>query len=320
MRNVHFDLSAGETLGIVGESGCGKTVLAQSIMRLLPTPPARYVGGSIEFCGEELTSKTEKEMLEVRGKDIGMVFQDPMTSLNPTMTIGKQIMETLILHEGLSRRDAERRVLEMLEFVGISEGKKRFGQYPYEFSGGMRQRVMIAIAIACRPKLLIADEPTTALDVTIQAQILDLLRDLQKQFGMSIILITHDLGIAAGFCDKIMVIYAGRIIESGTVEQVFRNPSHPYTRGLLDSVPRLDQDRGGALKTIPGTPPDLISPAEGCDFCPRCPYAMNICKAEAPHITEIDDGHYASCWLYDKKASAMLTTFQKNGSHSTCKS
>lgn len=296
VRGVNFHVNKGEAVAIVGESGCGKSVTAQTIMRLLPTPPSFVKGGSILFKGEDILKKTPKEMESIRGKDIGMIFQDPMTSLNPVITIGKQITEGLIKHQGVSHKDAKDRAIEMLNLVGIPNPESRFAQYPHEFSGGMRQRAMIAIALACNPALLIADEPTTALDVTIQAQILDVMKDLQKRLGISIILITHDLGVVADMCDRVVVMYAGKVVETGTKWEIFENPSHPYTRGLLRSMPRLDQKKDEPLIPIHGTPPDLIKPPAGCAFCARCDEAMRICETQDPAVTTLSDSHAARCW------------------------
>lgn len=288
VRGVSFSLESGKTIGIVGESGSGKSVTAQAIMQLIPSPPGFIEKGEIWFEGEDLLKKSKRGMRKIRGKKMGMVFQDPMTSLNPTMRIGKQILEAL---------PDKRAVLELLEMVEISNPEKRMQQYPHELSGGMRQRVMIAIALACNPRLLIADEPTTALDVTIQAQILDLMRTIQKKRGTSIILITHDLGIVASICDYVLVMYGGKIVESATVEQIFSSPLHPYTRGLLSSMPRLDMDRQKILRPIEGTPPNLLNPPRGCAFCARCDRAMHICKLEIPKLTEVRVGQKSACWI-----------------------
>ncbi|MFD1957898.1 ABC transporter ATP-binding protein [Paenibacillus thailandensis] len=298
VRGVTFHVNKGEAVGIVGESGCGKSVTAQSLMRLIPSPPAQMTG-SINFKGQEILSKTDKEMESIRGKEMGMIFQDPMTSLNPTMTVGQQIMEGLTKHQGLSKEDAKKRAIEMLSLVGIPNPASRVKQYPHEFSGGMRQRAMIAIALACNPSLLIADEPTTALDVTIQAQILEVMKKMQQQFGTSIILITHDLGVVADMCDRVIVMYAGKVVETGTKWEIFKNPQHPYTKGLLRSVPRLDQKKDEPLVPIFGTPPDLIKPPAGCSFCARCDYAMKVCQTHDPALEQVDGNpsHMASCWL-----------------------
>ncbi len=287
VRKVSFSVEKGETVAIVGESGCGKSVTAQAIMQLCSTAS---IEGAIYFENEDLLKKSKKEMRKIRGQKMGMVFQDPMTSLNPTMRIGKQICES-----GISKESA----LQLLELVEISNPGKRLQQYPYQLSGGMRQRVMIAIALACNPHLLIADEPTTALDVTIQAQILALIKNIQKERGMSIILITHDLGIVAGNCDRVLVMYSGQIVESGSVDQIFANPSHPYTRGLLRSVPRLDMDSNKVLEPIEGTPPSLLCPPKGCPFAARCDRAMRICQIEQPKLYQVNQGHFSACWGHE---------------------
>lgn len=297
VRGVSFQVNKGEAVAIVGESGSGKSVTAQSIMRLIPSPPSIIKGGSIRFMGEELLTKSEKEMQRIRGKHIGMIFQDPMTSLNPTMTVGRQITEGLIKHQNMTGQAANRRAVEMLELVGIPNPEARIKQYPHEFSGGMRQRAMIAIALACNPALLIADEPTTALDVTIQAQIMQLMKDLQKNLGTSIVLITHDLGVVADMCDKVIVMYAGKVVETGTKQEIFKNPKHPYTRGLLRSLPRLDQKKDEPLIPIFGTPPDLIKPPAGCAFCDRCDEAMRICVDHDDEMFRISDTQLVRCWL-----------------------
>jgi len=297
VRGVNFHVNRGEAVAIVGESGCGKSVTAQSLMKLIPMPPGQIKKGQILFNGQDLVKKSNKEMESIRGKEIGMIFQDPMTSLNPTMTIGNQIMEGLIKHQNMSKAAARERAIELLTIVGIPQPERRVNQYPHEFSGGMRQRAMIAISLACSPKLLIADEPTTALDVTIQAQILDLMKDLQKKMGTSIILITHDLGVVAEMCDRVIVMYAGKVIESGTVDDIFYNPQHPYTKGLLRSVPRLDLNRDEPLTPIFGTPPDLLRPPVGCGFTARCESAMRVCKEYDPELKDISGTQRAACWL-----------------------
>ncbi len=298
VRGVSFDLHKGEALAIVGESGCGKSVTAQTIMRLIPMPPGNIKKGQIMFDGDkDLAKLSDKDMEHIRGYEMGMIFQDPMTSLNPTMTVGKQIAESLVKHQKLSQKAAIEQAVEMLKLVGIPSPESRVKQYPHELSGGMRQRVMIALALACRPKLLIADEPTTALDVTIQAQIIDLMQDLQKKLGMSIIIITHDLGVVANIAQRVVVMYAGKVVEVGKVDDVFYNSKHPYTWGLLASMPRLDQNSDEPLMPIDGTPPDLFAPPVGCAFAARCAYAMDICKKIDPELTEIGKGHTAACWL-----------------------
>lgn len=297
VRGVSFDVKKGECVAIVGESGCGKSVTAQALMKLTPMPPGKIVRGSVKFDGKEIIDLSEREMQRVRGWEIGMIFQDPMTSLNPTMTIGKQIAEGLMKHQGMSGREARQRSLQMLEHVGIPRPHERLDAYPHQFSGGMRQRVMIAIALACNPKLLIADEPTTSLDVTIQAQILEVMKKLKKEFDTSIILITHDLGVVAGMADRIVVMYAGQVVEQGTVDDIFANPQHPYTWGLLRSVPRLDEVEKRQLASIPGTPPDLFSPPPGCGFAARCDHAMKICSLSQPELTHLSQRHNVQCWL-----------------------
>ncbi|RUS45993.1 ABC transporter ATP-binding protein [Cohnella sp. AR92] len=304
VRNVNFEVKHGEAVAIVGESGSGKSVTAQTVMRLIAMPPGKIKSGSIVFEGQDLLKISEKEMQKIRGNKMGMIFQDPMTSLNPTMTVGKQISEGLIKHQGMSKSEAKDRAIEMLKLVGIPTPEARYKQYPHEFSGGMRQRVMIAIALACNPALLIADEPTTALDVTIQAQILRLMKQLQEQLNTSIILITHDLGIVADVCDRVMVMYAGQIVETGTTQEIFANPSHPYTRGLLNSLPKLSQRKDEPLVPIYGTPPDLIAPPAGCGFCDRCPSAMKICSTTPPEITDLGGNHKVRCWLQDPRAAS----------------
>ncbi|MBF7084018.1 ABC transporter ATP-binding protein [Desulfallas sp. Bu1-1] len=297
VRGVSFTLDKGESLAIVGESGCGKSVTAQTIMRLIPTPPGRIMDGSVNFAGQDLVNQPEKGMQRVRGKDISMIFQDPMTSLNPTMTVGNQIAEVVRLHQKVDAAQARERALEMLRLVGLPNPERCYSQYPHEFSGGMRQRAIIAMALSCEPKLLIADEPTTALDVTIQAQILELMKSMQSRLDTAIILITHDLGIVAGLCHRVLVMYAGRVVESGKVEDIYYRPQHPYTWGLLKSVPRLDAESKRRLVPILGQPPDLIKPPAGCAFAPRCNHAMRVCLEHEPPAFPVEDGHQASCWL-----------------------
>ena len=295
VRGVTFDLHKGETLAIVGESGSGKSVACKTIMRILSSNG--YIkDGQILFDGKDLTKLSEKDMEIVRGKDIAMIFQDPMTSLNPTMTIGKQIMEPIIKHQGFSKEDARKRAIELIELVGISDAEKRFKQYPHQFSGGMRQRIVIAISLACNPKVLIADEPTTALDVTIQAQILELIKDLQEKTGVAVIFITHDLGVVANMADRVAVMYAGKIIEYGTSDDIFYDPKHPYTWGLLGSMPTLDIGDND-LYNIPGTPPDLMDPPKGDAFALRSAYAMKIDHLAEPPMFKVSDTHYAATWL-----------------------
>ncbi len=302
VNGVSFHMDVGEAIGIVGESGCGKSVTVQSIMRLIPNPPGKIIGGSVNFLGVDLLKKSEKQMESIRGKDISMIFQDPMTSLNPVLTVGLQLTEVLKRHEGLSGKGATDRAVELLELVGISNPESRLKQYPHQFSGGMRQRVMIAIALACNPKLLIADEPTTALDVTIQAQILELMKDLKSKINTSIIMITHDLGVVAGLCSRVIVMYGGKIIESGNIDDIYYKPKHPYTWGLLKSVPRLDADKNTKLIPIPGTPIDLLDSPKGCGFALRCTHCMQICIEQAPEYTQLGEGHQVACWLQHPQA------------------
>ena len=299
---VDFQVDAGETLAIVGESGCGKSMTALSLMRLIPSPPGRIVSGAIKLGGRDLLKISEEEMRAVRGNEISMIFQEPMTSLNPVMTIGKQISEALILHRDMDRKAALKRAVEMLDLVRIPEPAQRAKEYPHQLSGGMRQRAMIAMALACNPKVLIADEPTTALDVTIQAQILELIVDLQREFSAAVILITHDLGVVAETARRVIVMYAGRKVEEGTVGELFRNPLHPYTVGLLASIPRLDLMRGQTdrsqerLQEIPGIVPPLFDLPAGCAFAPRCQRADDLCRRERPAYEEKQSGHWAACW------------------------
>lgn len=301
IRDVSFDLHEGETLAIVGESGSGKSVTVQSIMRLIAMPPGFIKGGEVLMDGDDLVQKSEKQMESIRGKDMGMIFQDPMTSLNPTMRIGQQITEGLMKHQKLSKSAAEERGVELLKLVGIPNPERRIKQYPHEFSGGMRQRAMIAIALSCNPKILIADEPTTALDVTIQAQILDLLREIQKETKTAIILITHDLGVVANAASRVAVMYGGKIVETGTSDDIFYHSKHPYTWGLLGSMPKLDNE-DEALKSIPGSPPDLKDPPKGCPFAARCPYAMKVCNEIMPDFKKNSETHETACWLLDERA------------------
>ncbi|HWP34226.1 MAG TPA: ABC transporter ATP-binding protein [Thermodesulfobacteriota bacterium] len=294
---VSFTLQAGETLGLVGESGCGKTVTALSILRLVPEPPGRIVGGAIRFEGRDLLALTEREMQTIRGNRISMVFQEPMTSLNPVFTVGSQIMEAILLHQRVGRREALARTVELLRRVGIAEPERRVHDYPHQLSGGMRQRVMIAMALACTPRLLIADEPTTALDVTIQAQILELIVRLKAELGMAVLLITHDLGVVAETAQRVCVMYAGRIVEAGPVEAIFAEPRHPYTQGLLGALPRLE--RAGErprLKEIPGVVPPLTRLPGGCRFCPRYELSRQVCRPEPPPVVEVGPGHWVRCW------------------------
>lgn len=307
VRGVSFDLHKGETLAIVGESGCGKSVTSQSIMRLIPTPPGKITSGSILFKGQDLTKLSEKKMRDIRGADISMIFQDPMTALNPTLRVGEQIAENIMQHENISKEKAKEKAFEMLELVGIPNPKERLKQYPHEFSGGMRQRIVIAMALVCNPEVLIADEPTTALDVTIQAQILELFKDIQQKTDVSIVLITHDLGVVAQVADRIAVMYAGKIVEIGTRRDIFYTPQHPYTKGLLRSVPRLDLYES-ELVPIAGSPPDLFAPPSGCSFAPRCPYVMEVCDRMYPTSTKLKESHQVHCWLQDERAQKFVTT------------
>lgn len=301
VRGIDFHIEEGEAIALVGESGCGKSVTAMSIMRLIPSPPGKIVDGSIIFDGQDLVKASEKDMRRIRGKEIGMIFQDPMTSLNPVITIGAQIREVLTLHEGLRGKSANDRTIELLQMVGIPSPEKRLREYPHQFSGGMRQRVMIAMALACNPRLLIADEPTTALDVTIQAQIIELMEDLKERLNTSIILITHDLGVVAKVCSRVVVMYAGQIVEQGPIDDIFHNPKHPYTVGLLKSAPRLDETEKRKLVPIEGQPPDLISPPAGCVFNPRCNQTMRICLEEVPEVTNVTSDHCVTCWLIERQ-------------------
>lgn len=301
LNDVSIHLKEGEVLGIVGESGSGKSVTAYSLMGLT-AHPGKLLGGSLYFNGHQVETMSEKDMRAMRGNEISIIFQDPMTSLNPVYTVGNQITEVIRLHTDKTKEEAKARAKELLELVGINEPEKRLKQYPHELSGGMRQRVMIAIALACEPKLLIADEPTTALDVTIQAQILELMMELKEKLGMAIIMITHDLGVVASMCERIAVMYAGRIIEYGTTDDIFYNPKHEYTKGLIRSIPRLDTKEHERLIPIEGTPVDLLNPPKGCPFAPRCDKAMRICLREMPPMTEFGDVHYTYCWENQKEA------------------
>jgi len=297
--NVSFVMNAGETLGVVGESGCGKSVTALSVMRLIANPPGKIVGGEINFNGENILEKNQHELTEMRGSKISMIFQDPMTSLNPVFTVGYQIAETVKRHrKDVSNDQAWKRAIEMLDLVRISDPKRRAKNYPHEFSGGMRQRVMIAIALSCNPQLLIADEPTTALDVTIQAQVLELMKGLSREFNTAVMLITHDLGVVAGTCQQVNVMYAGHIIESAPVKQIFETPAHPYTVGLLQSIPRLHESRGSRLTPIAGQPPDLSNPPVGCPYAPRCPKVQNRCRQERPELMPVGRGEQVAACFY----------------------
>jgi oligopeptide transport system ATP-binding protein len=294
VNGVSFRLMPGETLGIVGESGCGKSITAMSIMRLIPTPPGKIVDGQVVFQGKDILKMSDEQIRSIRGNDIAMIFQDPMTSLNPVLTINRQISESLELHKGMSKSESRARAIELLKMVGIPNADQRVDQYPHQFSGGMRQRVMIAMALSCDPLLLIADEPTTALDVTIQAQILDLMRKLQQERGTAVILITHDLGVVAGMSDRIQVMYAGTVAETADTYELFANPRHPYTLGLLKSIPRLDSVKE-KLDPIRGLPPDLIDLPDMCPFSPRCDYSEEICERKAPVLREVIPGHMVTC-------------------------
>ena len=304
---ISFTVAPGEVLGIVGESGCGKSMTARSILRLVPDPPGRIVGGEIEFDGVDLLGLSTKEMQAIRGDLISMIFQDPMVSLNPTMRVGDQIIEALRIHRGLNRKDAARRTAELLRDVNIPEAETRLNDYPHQFSGGMRQRAMIAMALACEPKLLIADEPTTALDVTVQAQILDLLRVIREESNTAIILITHDLGMVAEIADKVVVMYAGRIVEEASVLDLFDAPTHPYTRGLLNSLPSPEH-RVEELTPIRGQPPDLARVPVGCSFAPRCDFRLEACSRDEPPFREVTPGHRSRCWLEAAAVDAALST------------
>lgn len=302
VEDVSFTLNPGEMLGVVGESGCGKTVMARSLLRLIPDPPGRIVSGEILFKDQSLLSLSEKEMQEIRGNQISMIFQEPMSSLNPVFTVGNQLSEVFTLHQKLNKKEAFESSLEMLRTVGIPSPEVRIHEYPFQLSGGMRQRVMIAMALACRPHLILADEPTTALDVTIQAQILDLIRQCQKDFGTALILITHDLGVIAEMVQRVLVMYTGKVLEQGSVEDLFNTPLHPYTEGLIQSIPSLDSELdkdSGPLREISGVVPDLSRLPQGCTFFPRCPRVMKVCHQEAPPFIEIRPGHAVRCWLFN---------------------
>lgn len=301
VRGVSFDLKKGETLAIVGESGSGKSVTAKSIMRLLPKHNTEISKGDILYGGRSLLDLSMKQITDIRGSEISMVFQDPMTSLNPTMKVSKQIMEGLQRHQSMNKAQARARALEMLKLVGIPNAEARLDSFPHQFSGGMRQRVVIALALACNPKVLIADEPTTALDVTIQAQILDLMKDLQQKTETAIILITHDLGVVANMADRVAVMYGGKIVEQGPLDEIFYNPQHPYTLGLLKSMPKLNEEKGQPLLPIAGSPPTLATLGSGCAFAARCPHTMKVCHTYTPQETEVSAGHTAACWLQDAR-------------------
>ncbi|MDY2937796.1 MAG: ABC transporter ATP-binding protein [Fusicatenibacter sp.] len=314
VRGVSFDLETGKALAIVGESGCGKSVTAKSIMGLIKGPQGEIKEGSeILYNGENILKYDKKKWQAYKGGECAIIFQDALASLNPTMRVGKQIMENLMVHKHMSKKEAAAEAVEMLRMVGIPEPEKRVKQYPHEFSGGMRQRVMIAIAFACDPKLLICDEPTTALDVTIQGQILDIIKDLQKKHNTSVIMITHDLGVVANIAQDIAVMYSGMIVEKGKYADIFYKPRHPYTWALIQSVPRLDLENKQELASIPGTPPDLLNPPVGCPFCTRCKYCMQICKEQMPETTDFGDGHVASCWLHHPMAPKVEMPDLKGG-------
>ncbi|MDQ3781150.1 MAG: ABC transporter ATP-binding protein [Chloroflexota bacterium] len=298
--DVSFYVMPGETLGVVGESGCGKSMTGLSIMRLIPTPPGKIVSGEIVFNGHDILQMSDEQVRSIRGNDIAMIFQDPMTSLNPVLTINRQISEALELHMKMNKSQAKQRTIELLHMVGIPNAEERVDQYPHQFSGGMRQRVMIAMALSCNPKLLIADEPTTALDVTIQAQILDLMRTLQVERDTGVILVTHSMGVVAGMADRIQVMYAGHIVETASTEEIFANPRHPYTVGLMKSIPRLDAARKEKLEPIRGLPPDLIDLPDMCPFVPRCNYAREKCEQKNPPLLEVGDGHHSACWFWEE--------------------
>jgi oligopeptide/dipeptide ABC transporter ATP-binding protein len=303
---ITYEVNEGETLGLVGESGCGKSVSALSIMRLIPDPPGRITGGEILFEGEDILKIAMDDMRRIRGAKMSMVFQEPMTSLNPVLTVEKQLSETLQLHKGMNKDGAKRESANLLDRVGIPDPERRVRQYPHQFSGGMRQRVMIAMALSCNPKLIIADEPTTALDVTIQAQILELMKGLTSEFGVALIVITHNLGVVARYADRMNIMYAGKIIERGDAKEIYRNPRHPYTVGLLKSVPRLDLPRRAKLDPIEGQPPDLINLPPGCAFRDRCRWAVDKCATETPPLMEVGGGHLTACWQADQLGPATL--------------
>ena len=310
VRGVSFQLHEGEVLAMVGESGCGKSVTAQSILQLNPVPPTVMEGGSIELNGKDLLQYSDVEMRKVRGHEISMIFQDPMTSLNLTTRVGKQITEAILKHQKVSRAEANQRAVEMLRMVGLSNPEQRMRQYPHEFSGGMRQRAMIAMALVCNPKILIADEPTTALDVTIQSQIVDLLLDLREKLGTAILIITHDMGVVADIADRVAVMYAGMIVEQGSVRDLFYHPRHPYTWGLLDSIPKMNHS-DEPLVPIQGTPPDLLNPPVGCPFAARCPHCMAICHDMMPEETTVAEGHTVRCWLQHEFAPRVENRFER---------
>ncbi len=302
---ISYTVDEGETVALVGESGCGKSVSALSILRLIPWPPGKIVGGHIKFDGVDLATLSEEEIRKVRGKDIAMVFKEPMTSLNPVLSIGEQLSETLITHFDITQKEASKKALNLLEMVGISDPERRLDQYPHHLSGGMRQRVMIAMALSCEPKLIIADEPTTALDVTIQAQILELMKDLTKRLGVSLIIITHNLGVVARYADRVNVMYAGKIIETGSAKNIYHTPKHPYTLALLNSIPRMDQPRKAKLDPVEGQPPDLTQLDDGCSFRFRCRFAVDGCAKSFPQLEAVSDGHFSACFEKEQLKESM---------------
>jgi oligopeptide transport system ATP-binding protein len=311
VRDVSFDLKKGEILGIVGESGCGKSVTAQCILRLNPEPPGFFSNGSILFKGKDILKMSTREIRKIRGKEIGFIFQDPMTSLNPTMKVGAQIEEVFLGRTDVSKKEVKEKALDIMKLVGISDAEKRYKQYPHELSGGMKQRIMIAIALVSKPSVIICDEPTTSLDVTIEAQILDLLLELREKTGTSIIMITHDLGVIARLCDRVIVMYGGKVVEHGRVNEIFYDTAHPYTHGLMQSLTRLDMKKDEKLTPIEGTPPDLFSPPVGCPFAARCEYAMDVCYQMPPEETELTDEHVTSCWLQHEYAPKVDLRIKK---------
>lgn len=311
---VSYDLEEGETLGLVGESGCGKSVSALSVMRLIPNPPGRIVSGEILLDGEDILKLDTADMRDVRGAKVAMVFQEPMTSLNPVLTVERQLTETLQLHMGMSKAESKQEGVNLLTRVGIPDPESRIKQYPHQFSGGMRQRVMIAMALSCNPRLIIADEPTTALDVTIQAQILDLMKSLTTEFGVALIVITHNLGVVARYADRVNIMYAGKVIERGNAREIYANPRHPYTVGLLRSVPRLDLPRRAKLDPIEGQPPDLINLPAGCSFRDRCRWAIDKCATDSPELMETGDGHLSACWRFEDLGPSAVDFLAESGS------
>jgi oligopeptide/dipeptide ABC transporter ATP-binding protein len=294
---VSWDVRAGETVALVGESGCGKSVSALSVMRLVAAPAGRITGGQIIFKGRDLLTLSDEEMRKTRGREIGMIFQEPMTSLNPVLSVGRQLTETVEIHLGMTSAQSRARAVELLSLVGVPDPERRLAQYPHQFSGGMRQRMMIAMALSCNPALVLADEPTTALDVTIQAQILELMKELSQRLGAAMLIITHNLGVVARYADRVNVMYAGKIVERATAREIYANPRHPYTLGLLRSVPRLDEPRRAKLQPIPGQPPDLSRLPGGCAFAPRCPYALERCRSDTPPLDEVASEHLSACWI-----------------------